>query len=155
MHMTNDVFDHDDGIIDQNAYGENQGKQGDPVEGITVEIEYQKGEGQGRRDGKHDHQGFAPAQKDEDQNGHAEYGDAHVQQELVRFLRGRGTVIAGDADFHISWNEAAFQGIDLLEHILDHAHGVCPGTFGDRQSHGSFKFMPRRCAVQHILGGIL
>ena len=49
--VADDVLHNDDGIINQNADGENQGKEGDAVKGVAIEIEDRQGQGQGDRNG--------------------------------------------------------------------------------------------------------
>ena len=44
--MPDDIFNHHNGIIDQDADRENQGKQGDPIESVAVEIEDQQSKGE-------------------------------------------------------------------------------------------------------------
>ena len=48
--MPHDILDHDDGIIDQDADGENEREKGNPVERVSVKIEDQKGQSECGRD---------------------------------------------------------------------------------------------------------
>ena len=97
VEVADDVLDHDDGVVHQDADGEDQGEEGDAVERVAVEVEDQQGQGQRGGDGQHDDDRLAPAEGEEDQQRHAEDGDAHVQQQFVGFLRRRLAVVAGDA----------------------------------------------------------
>ena len=42
-HVADDIFNDDNGIIDQDTDGKNQGKQSDAVEGIAVEVKDRAG----------------------------------------------------------------------------------------------------------------
>ena len=133
--VADNVFDHDNGVIHQDADGKDQGKQGDPVEGIAVEVEEQQGEGQGRGDGQHDNDRFPPAQEKEDQEGDAKDRDAHVQQQFVGFLGGGLPVIAGDGHLDLRRDEVALEALHLVQHRLDHLDGIGAGPLGHRQGH--------------------
>jgi hypothetical protein len=50
MKVADDVFDHHDGVIDEDADREDQGEEGDAVEGEAVEVEDQQRQRE-RRDG--------------------------------------------------------------------------------------------------------
>jgi hypothetical protein len=42
--MPDDIFHHYDGIIDQDPYGENKGKERDSIERVAVDIEDRQGQ---------------------------------------------------------------------------------------------------------------
>ncbi len=131
--MADDVLDDDDGVVDEDADREDQGEEGDAVEGVAVEVEDQQGQGEGRGDRQHDDDRLAPAEEEQDQEGHAEDGDAHVQQQFVRFL-GRGlAVVPSDGDLHIGGDQGAAQAVDLGQHLMHDRDGVGPRPFGQRQ----------------------
>ena len=78
--MADDVFHHDNRVVHQDADGEDQREKRDPVERVAVEVKDQQGQCERRRDGEQNDQGFPPAQKHQDQQGHPKDGDAHVQE---------------------------------------------------------------------------
>ena len=78
--VPHDIFHHDNRIIHQDADGENQREERDAVERVTIEIDYEQGQGEGGGDREEDDQRFAPAEEKQDQQGDAEYRDAHVQE---------------------------------------------------------------------------
>ncbi len=53
--MPDDVFDHDDRIVDENADGEDEREQRDAIERVTVEVEDGESERQRYRDRDKDH----------------------------------------------------------------------------------------------------
>ena len=61
------VLDHHDGVIHENADGEDQGKQRDAVDGVTQEIEHRHGKRERDRNGQQHHARFAPSQKECDE----------------------------------------------------------------------------------------
>jgi len=96
--VADDVFDDDDGVVHQDADGEDQREERDAVERVTVEVEHEECEREGRGDGEEDDKGFAPAEEDEDEDRDAEDRDAHVEEELVALLSGGVAVVARDRD---------------------------------------------------------
>ena len=88
-----DVLHHHDGIVDQDADGEYEGKEGDPVQGVAVEIGDEDGEGQGHRNGDTHHDRFPPAEGKGDEEGHRGRGDEHVLEQFVRLVFGGFAVV--------------------------------------------------------------
>ena len=71
-----DVLDDDDGVVDQDADGEDEREEGDAVERVAEEVG--GGERQGERHrhrDRHDHR-FAPAERDRHQQDDRERGEA-------------------------------------------------------------------------------
>ena len=58
-----DVLDDDDGVVDEDADGEDQGKEGHAVERVAVEVVDEQRQGQGHRDGDGHDDGLAPPRK--------------------------------------------------------------------------------------------
>jgi len=112
--VAHDVLHHDDGVVHQDADGEDEREQGDPVEGVPVQVEHRQGEGQGHRDGDEDDPQLPDAQGDADQDAHRDYGDGHVKEQLVRLLRSRFAIVAADGHVHIGRDDAAFEALDTL-----------------------------------------
>ena len=48
--MPHDILDYDDGVIDQNADGENEREKRNPIECVSVEIEDEEGQCERGRD---------------------------------------------------------------------------------------------------------
>lgn len=50
--MADYVFDDDDGVVHEDADGEDQREERDAVERVTVEVKYEEREREGRGDGE-------------------------------------------------------------------------------------------------------
>ena len=105
--MTDDVFHHHNRVIDQNADREDQREERDPVQSVSVKVKHQQGHREGRRDRQQHDQRFAPAEEQQDQHGHPEHGDTHVQEQLVALLGGGVAVVAGDGHLNVGGQERA------------------------------------------------
>ena len=92
MKMADDVLDHDDGVVHQNADGEDQREERDAIQREAVEVKHQQRERERRGNRHADDAGLAPAERQPDQHHHADHRDAHVQQQFVGFL-GRGFAV--------------------------------------------------------------
>ena len=74
--VADDVLHHHDGVVDQDADGEDEGEEGDAVEGVAVEVEDEQGQGQGDRDGQGHHPRLPVAEGEPDEQRHRNDGDA-------------------------------------------------------------------------------
>ena len=81
--MAVDVFHHHDGVVHQDADGEDQGKEGDPVQRVAIEVVDQERQGQRHGDGDGHHDGLPPSEGERDQDDHGDRGHQHVLQQLV------------------------------------------------------------------------
>ena len=87
--MTMNILDHHNGIIDKDADGEYECKEGHPVEGITVDIGDEDRECKGDGNGNTHHDRFSPAEGKRDEERHGDSGEKHMFEQFVRFvLRG-------------------------------------------------------------------
>ena len=100
-----DVLDHHDGVVDQDADGEDQGEQRDPIQGVAEQVGGRQGQGQGRghRD-QHDDR-FAPSQGQGHQDDHGEGGDPQMLHQLGGLLVGGEAVVPGLGDL-ARWRES-------------------------------------------------
>ena len=105
--MADDVFHHHDGVIDEDADGEDEREERDAIEGEAEKIKNEQRERERGRNGDGDDARFAPAEREPDEKRHADDGDAHVEQQFVRFLRRRFAVVARDGNFDIARDERA------------------------------------------------
>ena len=64
--MAHDVLDVHDGVIDEDADGEDEGEKGDAVEGEPEEIEDEEGQGEGHGDGDRHDPRISPAPAEDD-----------------------------------------------------------------------------------------
>ena len=130
-----DVLHHHDGVVDQDADGEDEGEQGDPVEGVAEEV----GGGQGQRQGgghrhQHHHR-LAPAEGERHQQHDGEGGDPQVLHQLRRFFVGGEAVVAGLGDLDVGRDHRAAQAGDPAVEVGDQGDGVGARLLGHRQGH--------------------
>ena len=150
-HVPHDVFDDHDGVIDEDADGEDEREKRDAVERVAVEIEDEERESEGRGNREQDDERLAPAEEQQDEQGHAEDGDAHVAEQIVAFFSGGVAVIAGDGDGHVGGEERPARGGDLGKDRVDDIDGVGPGALGQAESDGGLQ-VAGGTAVQDIVG---
>ena len=60
--MAVDVFNDDNGCIDQEPQTQQKGEQGDPVDRLPGDVGDEEGDRENRRDGEGDDQRFTPSQ---------------------------------------------------------------------------------------------
>ena len=133
--VTNDVFNDDDGVVDENADRENQREQADAVDRIAHHPRGEHRQQNGRRDDDEDDDAFAPADHQHDESDDRESGEREMKQQLVRFL-GRGlAVIARDRDFEIVWNDAALGRFEPAQDFGRHHDGVGAPALGYGDAH--------------------
>ncbi len=140
--MAYDIFDDNNGVINQNADGKDQGKQGNAIQGIAVEIKDQQGQCEGRRDGQHDHNRLTKTEKKQDQQRDTENSYAHVQQQLIRLFRRRFTIISRHTDLQIGRNQRPFKAVNFCFNFVNYVYRVGPGPLGHRQGHRRFFSLP-------------
>ena len=98
--MPHDVFHHHDGVIDQDADGKDQRKEGDAIQRVAIQIK--------ARTVSANVVGMAMAQYPlrasqghQDQEGDANHRNARVPEEFVGLLRRGFAVIPRDGDFDV------------------------------------------------------
>ncbi len=136
VEMADDVFHHHDGVVHQDADGEDQREERDAVERVAVEIEDQQRQRQRAGNGDANDHRFAPAEREKDQQRHANDGDAHVEEEFVGLFLSRLAVVAGDGDLDVRRDFAALERLDFAHDFAGHADGVGAGAFGDAEGDG-------------------
>jgi len=131
-----DVLHHDDGVVHQDADGEDQGEEGDPVEGVADQVKDQHGQGQGDRDGDCRHRAGPPPHEEGNEDRHRDGGEEHVEEELVVLLPGGLAVVAGHGHLHVGRDERPFQRLHLFHQVLRHPGGVGPFSLGHGDGDG-------------------
>ena len=149
MEMPNNVFNHDDGVIHENADAEDQCEEGDAVQRETVEIKDEQRERQRGWNRNGNDAALTPAEREPDQNCHTEDGDAHVQQQLIGFFRRSLAVVARHTHGDISGNDRPFEQVHLAQHIISHGDGICTRALRNAERHCGF-FRDLR-TVEHVL----
>ena len=115
-----DVFDDDNGVIDQNADRENQGKQRNPVQrkapGPGGKQRSRQRQGHGHTD---DHR-LTLAERKENQQHDEGGGEDQFANQLLRFLGCRFTVIARYRDLNTFRDHGVFQVIYPVDRSIRH-----------------------------------
>ena len=138
VEMADNVFDHDDGVVHEDADGKNQREERDAVQREAVEIKHQQSQRQrGRNRNGHD-DGFAPAQREQNQQRHADHGDEHVPEQFVGFFLRRQAVISRDGHLHFGGNDAAFERVNFSQDFVGNGDGIRPRPLGNAQGDGGF-----------------
>ncbi len=149
-----DVFHADDGVVHEQAEGEDEGEEGDTVDGIAEEVIEEEGDGIGDGDGEADDEAFAPAhgEGDEADNGQQAHGEVH--DEVVDLFVGGLAVVAGDGGGNAFGQEG---GAQVVEHVVDlpgDADGVAAFFLGDGDGDGVGGFAGFQAAgIRHGRGG--
>ena len=133
--MPLDVLHHHDGVVHQDADGEDEGEEGDPVQGVAGQEVDEEGEGQGHGHRDADHEAAAPAHGERDEGHHREGGEEQVLDELVRLLPGRLAVVAGDLHVHVRGKQPRPERLDLAEGALGEVGGVGARALGEGDGH--------------------
>ena len=110
-----DVLDHHDRVVHEDADREDEGEEGDPVQGVAGQEVDEEGEGEGDRHRDADHEAAPPAHGERDEGDHGEGRDEQVVDELVRLLLRRLAVVAGDVHVDLGGQEPRPQVLDLAQ----------------------------------------
>ena len=137
-----DVLDHHDGVVDEDADGEDEREEGDAVQRVAEQVGEEQREGQRDRDRHGDDERRAPAHRQQDERDHRQGRDEQVLDELVRLVPGGLAVVAGRGDDDVGRDERAAQGLHLLGHALGQLGGVGAGALGDRDGHRRLEALP-------------
>ncbi len=134
--MAVDVFDDDDGVIDEDADGEDEGEEGDAVEGVAEEVAGEEGEGEGDGYCDEDDGGLFDAEEEPDEGDDREGREEHVEDELVGFFFCGFAVVAGEGGVDAGDDDAAFHRFDATAQKMGEVGGVGSATFGDGDGDG-------------------
>jgi len=107
--MPGDVFHHDDGVVDQDAYGEDEREQADAVDRVAHQVRGKESKQDRGRDDDQRHHCLSPADYKPDQQHNRDGREREVKQQLVCLVVRGLAVITRDLDIDIAGNEPAFQ----------------------------------------------
>jgi hypothetical protein len=152
--VADDVLHDHDRVVDEDADREDQREKRDAVERVTVEVENKERQPEGHGDRQEHDERFAPAEEQQDQHGHAEDRDPHVQQQLVGFFRGGRAVVARDGDADIGRDERALEAINPGQHGADDIDRVRARPLGHAEGDGRLLAGRTGAALaeQHVVG---
>ena len=74
------IFTNYNTIINQDTDRKYKGEEGNPVEGIAIQVEDKQCQGESGGNCQHYHKRFAPAEKDKNENSNAKYCNSHVEK---------------------------------------------------------------------------
>jgi len=131
-----DVLDDDDRVVDEDADGEDEGKEGHAVERVAIEVIDEQGERERHRHRDTHDSGLAGTQGQRDQDDDGDRGDEHVIEQLVGLLFRRLPVVSGHGDVDVRGDEAASERVDLGQGLADDDAGIGALFLGDGNRHG-------------------
>ena len=133
--VPHDVLDHHDRVVHQNADGEDQREERNPVERVAVEKEHQQRqrEGHGNRD-KHD-QRFPDPKREGDEDTEPNHGNQHVVKQFVGFFRRRIAVVSRDREIEIAGQQRGTHDGELVLDLVRHRNGIGALPFRHRNGH--------------------
>ena len=126
-----DVLHVDDGVVDQQAQGEDQGEEGHPVDGVAEPVVDNQGERIDDRNRDGDDQCLTPPQGEEDQPEDGGHGDEQLLDQLVDLVVGGLAVVAGHPHLHVVGDDRPLHAVDGFDHLVGHRDGVGPLLLGD------------------------
>ena len=139
------VFDHHNGIIDQNADGKNQREQRHTVERKAPCPRGEQGDGQGQHHCRTDNGGFPPTERKKHQRHHRERGKQQFFHQRLRLVVGRCAIVARHLYPHVIRNDGVAQRIYPFDDGAGNINGVFARFLGDGDGDGGiFPRLARR-----------
>ena len=136
MNVAVNVFHHHDGVIHQDADGEDQREQRHPVESEAPGPGGEQGDRQGQDHRRADDERFAPAQRQPYQPDHERGSEDQLGNQGHRLVVGGDPVIAGDGDVDAFRDEGALELFNPLQKLIGDLDRVLAGLLGDGERHG-------------------
>ena len=112
------ILDDDDGVIDENADGENQGEKTDAVERIAHDARGEERQQNRRRNDDGDDNRLTPADGEGDKQHDGDRREAEMEQQVIGLVIGRLAVIARDDDIDIPRDDPALQAFKLIDNAF-------------------------------------
>ena len=134
--VAHDVFDDDDGVVDENADREDQREQADAIDRVAHQPRGEEREQNGRRDDDEDDDALAPADHHHDEHDDRHGGEREMEQQLVGLFGRRLAVVARHRDLDIVGDDAALDGLQPMHDLVGDDHGVGALALGDRDADG-------------------
>ncbi len=140
--MAVDVLHHHDGVIHQDADGEDKGKEGHPIEGKAPGPAGKQGQRQGDDDGDAHHQRLTPPHAHQYQQHHRRGGKNQLADEGVGFGLGGDAIVTGHRHLDAARDEPVLETLDPGFHPLGHLYRVLPGLFAYGQGYCRIALLP-------------
>ena len=129
-----DVLDHHDGVVDEDADGEDQGEQADPIHRVAHQLGREESQQDGGRDDHGGDRGFPPADSEADQDDDRDGCEGQMEQQFIGLLVGGLPVVAGHRHVDAGGDQRALERLDALHQGLADHHGVGAPPLGDGQA---------------------
>ena len=170
--MPHHILDHDDGVVHEDADGEDQSKERDAVDGITQEVKHRHGERQRNRNGQKHNTRLAPPKEESDQKSHRQRRQQQVFQQFVRLSLCCVSVVPRSGHRDVIGNADALHLVHALEHGIRNVGRVGPFALSHGNRHSRILASPllrtrsrvrrtvdhivRRlgCAIDYLLGHV-
>ena len=157
-----DVFHHHDGVIHQNADGEDQGEQGHPVDGETQQpgAKHREQQDHGNDQQYHD-SGLEGAEGPPDQNEDEEGGHEQLEDQGLDLVIGGLAIVAGHADLDVAGYQPPLQVFHALQNLVGHGYAIGALFLGNGDGDGGHTdgkvgiFRRRPGVIGHHLFGVL
>ena len=131
-----DVLHHHDGVVHQDADGEDQREEGHAVQGVAGQEVDEEGQGEGDRHRDADHQPAAPAHGQGDEGHDGQGRDEQVLDQLVALLARRLAVVARDVHADVRGKQLRTECLDLGQGLLGEGGRVRARALGESEGHG-------------------
>src|SRR5271166_5649830 len=149
--MAHDVLDHNDSVVDKDADREDQSKQCDPVQGVTVQVEHCEREGERDRYCQKYDAGLPPAQGKCNQQCDRQGCDQKVFEKFVGFVLRGLAIVARNRDVQIIWKHIPAQSVDFVQHTFRNVGSVRTFALGKCDGHcGTFRARGLPCAAESV-----
>ncbi len=158
--VAEDVFEDDDGVIDDDADQQQQAEHGQRIERVAEEIDDRDGAHQRDRDGQRDddRRPHRLQEQPDDQRGEQRAFDQVLLQRIDDF-QDEHRVVGDDVQLHARRQLRAHLVLDLFLDLVDNGDGVGVGDLDDAEADGGFAVEAGELAVVgeavHDFGDIL
>ena len=129
------VLHHDNGVVDENADGEDEREQRNAVQREPPRPGGEERSGERDDDRSTHHQCFASPHGQHHQQDYAGGGEEQLLNELLGFVVRGNAVVAGHCHLHVVGNDGAAQGVDALHDTRGDIDGVLARFFRHGESH--------------------
>ena len=129
--MPDDVLDHHDGIVDQDADREDQREQAHAVDRVAHQPGGEERQQDGGRDDHQDHDALAPANGDGDEQHDRHRGKREMEQQLVGLLRGRLAVVAAHRHRDVVGQQPALHRLQAGQELVGDDDGIGAAPLGE------------------------